>query len=405
MRIGHHASSIEASPTLALNDKAKALRSQGKPVINLGVGEPKNPAPMSAIEYAQQCLGTRDLKYTPASGIQEFKQAVVDYTAKHYGRTPKLNNVLVTVGAKQAIYNALVAILDPGDEVILLAPYWVSYPEMVRLPAGIPVPVAPPIGQLQQRIEDIEQAVTERTRAILLNSPNNPTGVVYTQDFIKSLVEFCEAREIYLILDDIYHQLVYGDTPWVSGYQFTNREIDESYLVVINGVSKTYGMTGLRIGWAVGTAELIKVMSNIQSQTTSGTSILTQEAALGALVGPQNDVDDLRAFIKENRDLVLKGLATLEGVTCIEPGGAFYCFPDFSAYDKDSMALAGFLLEKALVAVVPGAPFGLDGHLRISFAGDRQGIMEAIQRIHWALDPNSSAEIAIGAQKFVRDWV
>jgi len=404
MKISRQALNIAGSPTLTLNEKAKTLRAQGKPVINLTVGEPKNETPASAVDQAVARLNTRQIKYTAASGTPEMKEAIRAYTAENYGRTPSRANILVTVGAKQALINTLYAVVDPGDEVILLAPYWVSYPEMVKLVHGVPLTVAPIEGSLTPQLEDVITAVTPRTRAVICNSPNNPSGMVYPPEFVAGLVAYCQAHEIYLIMDDIYHKLAYGNTPWVPGYQYTQKDIDSAYLIVVNGVSKTYGMTGFRIGWVVAPQDLIKVMTNVQGQTTSGVSVVTQDAAVGALQGSQAAVTELRDFIQSNRDLVLTGLSALEDVTCVAPEGAFYCLPNFSFYNPDSRNLAEFLLEKAYVAVVPGVDFGMEGHIRISFAGDSDDVIEGIRRIRWALDPNSPPEITLGGQKVVRDW-
>jgi len=385
MKISRQAAAIAPSPTLSLNEMAKKLQAQGNPVINLGVGEPENLAPLSAIEKATERLTTRKIKYTAAGGTSELKDAIIRYTANNYHRTPSLNNVIVTSGAKQAIYNALIAILDPGEEVILLAPYWVSYPEMVMMAGGSPIVVAPTARTLTHRIEDVRTALTPSTRAIILNNPNNPSGVLSPPEFVSILVKLCEEMEIYLILDDIYHKLIFGGTPWVPGYDFTQKPIDSSTIIVINGISKSYGMTGFRIGWAVAAAELIKVMTNIQSQTTSGVSIVLQDAALGALQGDQDVVTRLCNSIKINRDLVVAELLTIPNITVVRPEGAFYCLPDFSVYNPNSLVLSQFILEKALVAVVPGSAFGMEGHLRISYAGDTAQILEGISRIREVL--------------------
>ena len=381
MRISPKAYQIASSPTLALNEKAKQLKAEGKPVINLGVGEPKNLTPISATNKAKSRLETRQIKYTAAGGVHELKDAIVTYTSLYYGRTPALNNITVTNGAKQAIYNALLSILDHGDEVILLAPYWVSYPEMVKMAGGKPVVVIPHQESLVPNLDDVLAQIHNKTRAIILNSPNNPSGVIYSRDFVRELVKLCELKEIYLIMDDIYHQLVYGDTQWHPGYRYTDRDINSSYILVINGISKTYGMTGFRIGWAIAARELIHCMTNIQSQTTSGVSIVTQDGALGALTGPQSVVSDLRVAIRHNSEITTLGLDKIPGVQTIKPEGAFYCLPNFRTYCVDSMELSQFLLDKAYVAVVPGSVFGMEGYIRISFAGDPDEIDEAIARI------------------------
>jgi aspartate aminotransferase len=404
MNLSRRAQNIESSPTLSLNEIAKGLQAKGKPVINLGVGEPSNLTPISAIEKATSRLNTRKIKYTSSSGSLELKSAIIQYTLENYGVAPSIKNVLVTSGAKQAIFNTLYALLNPEDEVILLAPYWVSYPEMIKMAGGDPVIVMPSRETLLPSFSIIRESITSKTKAIIINSPNNPSGLVYSTELVGDLVRFCEKNDIFLIMDDIYHKLVYGDQPWVSGYSYTNNTIDNSHIIVINGISKSYGMTGFRIGWAIGSGELIRVMSNIQSQTTSGASIVLQDAALGALTGIQDDVYKLRDSIKQNKDITVNGLRNIPNLRIIEPEGAFYCLPDFSAYMGNSIDLSKFILEKALVALVPGVAFGIEGHLRISYAGSADDISEAIRRIGWALDQNSHDEIKMGDQIYKRNW-
>jgi aspartate aminotransferase len=386
MKLSIQSSSIVASPTLALNDLAKKLKMEGKPIINLGVGEPLNLTPLSAIEMAKQRLDTRSIKYTPSSGNQDLKDAISRYTQEHYGISPNSGNILVASGAKQAIFNALVAILNPGEEVILLAPYWVSYPEMVKIAGGRPKIVSPRNNHFLPDLNRLHSSITPTTKAVILNSPNNPSGIIFPPDDIADIVTLCEENEIYLILDDIYHQLVFGSTPWVPGYRFTSKDIDNSHIIVINGISKTYGMTGFRVGWATTAQKIISVMSNIQSQTTSGVSTLLQDAALGALSGSQDDVAELHRLIKSNREATLSALNTIPGVRLIEPHGTFYCLPDFSYYDSNSVELSKKILEIAYVAVVPGIAFGMEGHLRISYAGNQDEILEGIERIHKYLE-------------------
>ncbi|MEA3349112.1 MAG: aminotransferase class I/II-fold pyridoxal phosphate-dependent enzyme, partial [Chloroflexota bacterium] len=319
MSISNAAANINASPTLALNGKAKSLRAQGKPVINLSVGEPKNQTPEVAAVRAAVRLETRAIKYAPTTGTNELKAAIIQYTAENYGRTPKPENVVVTVGAKQALFNTLFTILDSQDEAILLAPYWVSYPEMIKMTGAKPIVARPQDGSFDHSLKTIESLVTERTKVIIVNSPNNPCGVIYSQDFIAAIVQFCEQQGLYLIMDDIYHKLIYGDAAWVPGYTFTEREIDSSHLIVVNGVSKTYGMTGFRIGWVIAPSDIARVVSNIQGQTTSGASIISQDAALGALTGPQDVVTDLLASLTATREAVLQALNDLDGVDVTAP--------------------------------------------------------------------------------------
>lgn len=378
--------------------------------MHLGIGEPQNKAPQSAIDKASSALSAGKIKYTPTTGIPSFKKAVVRYTEENYGRTVSPKNVIVCSGAKQAIFNALWAILDPGDEVILLAPYWVSYPEMVKMCRAVPVVVVPTGGSLTPSFEQIERAVTPRTRAIIVNSPNNPSGMVFSRDLVGALVRFCEERGIHAIMDDIYHKLVFDGVKAPSCYEFSTRETNASSLIVVNGIAKTYGMTGFRIGWAIASQDIVAAMGKLQSQTTSCTSSLCQLAAEGAMLGPQDEVEQLRRSMEHNRDVIMAGLAEVPGVKVVKPSGTFYCLPDFSACFRPGIAansfeLSMFLLSKARVVTVPGKDFGLEGYLRLSYAGSTAEAVEGIKRIRWALDPATPAAIAIGEKTVVRDWL
>ncbi len=405
MSISQLARTIKESPTLALNEAARILRERGEPIIHLGIGEPKNKVPITAILSSAAKLKNGDIKYAPSDGLPSLKKAVIRYTEENYGRLVAPENVIISSGDKQALYNLLFAITDPQDEIILLAPYWVSYPEMVRMVYGIPVVVTPEDGSFIPRFEEIERAVSSYTKAIIVNSPNNPSGAIYPSELIGQLVELCESRGIYLIMDDIYHKLVFDGHHAPSAYQFTTRDVEESHIVLVNGVSKLYGMTGFRIGWAVGPRRLIEVMTAIQAQTTSCPAVVSQAAAEGALTGVQSFVEDLRLTIQNNRDVMISELQSFSGVRVEKPLGTFYCLPDFRAYSSNSVELATFLLNKALVVTVPGAPFGMEGYLRLSFSGSIKEITEGIDRMKWALDPNSPNEIYIGDRKLVRDWL
>jgi aspartate aminotransferase len=405
MSLSYLARAIAESPTLRLNEEAQLLRERGEPVIHLGIGEPKNKAPIGAILNSAAKLATADIKYSPIDGNVSLKKAIIQYTEDNYDKVVEPENIIVSSGAKQSIFTLLYALLNPQDQVIVLAPYWVSYPEMVKMAYGVPVAVVPEDGGLHPRMVDIAEAVSSSTKAIIVNTPNNPSGLVYSREFIQEIVEFCEKRNIYLIMDDIYHKLIFDGKKAVSCYEFTDKDIEDSKLIVINGISKLYGMTGFRIGWAIGPRKIVQVMTNIQAQTTSCPSTILQAAAEGALTGIQSIVENLRLTIENNRNVMMQELESFTGVKTTKPDGTFYCFPDFSAYTKDSVQLSDFLLKKALVVAVPGSEFGMEGRLRLSYAGSVKDITEGIARIRWALDPDSPNEIYIGDRKMVRDWL
>ena len=405
MSISQLARAIAESPTLKLNQEAQLLRDRGEPVIHLGGGEPKNKTPIGAFLGSVAKLKTGDVKYAPTDGYPSLKKAIIRYTEENYGRLVAPENVIVSSGAKQAVYNILYSLLDPQDEVIVLAPYWVSYPEMIKMVYGVPVIVTPEDGTFYPRLSEIEPAVTSSTKAIIVNSPNNPSGVMYSEEFIADMVGFCESRGIYLIMDDIYHKLVFDGKQPISAYRFTENDVENSHLIVVNGVSKLYGMTGFRIGWVIAGRELVEVMTNVQAQTTSCPPAVSQAAAEGALTGVQSGVENLRVTIQNNRDVLMNEMRAFTEVKVTKPDGTFYCLPDFRAYYKSSVELAGFLLKKALVVTVPGREFGMEGHLRISYAGTVKDVTEGVKRIKWALDPNAPSEIYIGDRKMVRDWL
>jgi aspartate aminotransferase len=405
MSISQLARSIPDSPTLRLNEKARLMRERGDPVIHLGIGEPKNKTPINAILSSAAKLNAGDIKYTPTDGTPSLKKAIIRYTEENYGRLVAPENVIVSTGAKQSLYNILFTLINPQDEVIILSPYWVSYPEMVRMVYGIPVIVTPEDGSFHPRMEDVLAAISPYTKAIIINSPNNPSGVMFSEAFIAELVEFCEKKGLYAIFDDIYHKLIFDGRQVISPYKFTQHDIENTHVIVTNGVSKLYGMTGYRIGWAIASRKMVEVMTNVQAQTTSCPSALLQAGAEGALNGLQSVVENLRLTIQNNRDVAIQQLSTFRGIRTIRPDGTFYCLPDFRAYSNDSVKLADYLLEKALVVTVPGKEFGMEGHLRLSFAGSVKEITEGVSRMKWALDPESPNDIYIGDRKMIRDWL
>ncbi|MEJ2079140.1 MAG: aminotransferase class I/II-fold pyridoxal phosphate-dependent enzyme [Acidobacteriota bacterium] len=366
MSISQIARNISQSATLKLNETAAVLRAKGEPVIHLGGGEPKSKAPIDALITASSKLTTGEIRYTPTDGIPELKKAIIRYTEEFYGRVVPPECVIASGGAKQAIMVALQAVLDPQDEVLFPTPYWVSYPEMVKLCGAVPVGVEAEDGTFYPRIEDFELKASSRTKAVIINSPNNPSGAMYSAEFISDIVRFCEKRDIYLIMDDIYHRLIFDGRKPINCYEFAK--------------------------------------SNIQGHQTSGPSALLQWAAVGALNGLQSGVESLRLTLENNRNILVSRLRTIDGVKVTAPDGTFYSFADFRAYEKNSTKLAERLLEKVMVVTVPGVEFGMDGHLRISFCGTIKDITEGVERIKWVLDPNAPNELFIGDRKLVRDW-
>ncbi len=396
------ANSIGASVTLKLNAEAAKMRAAGDPVIHLGGGEPKSLAPQSAIEAGIAMLKTGEIRYTPASGTPLMKDAIIAYTEKFYGRKVERANVMASAGAKQAIMVALMALVDPGDEVVFPVPYWVSYPDMTRLAAGVPVPVHAADHSFQPTLDEMKAAITPKTRVVLLNSPSNPSGKVFDGDWLRGLVQYCQERDIYVMMDDIYHRLVFDGLRAVHCYECTDRSVDDAKLIVLNGVSKQYAMTGFRIGWAVGPKALIKAMANIQSHQTGGPCSLSQKAAVAAIEGAQGSVAELRATLQSSRDELMNLLKEIPGLKADVPEGTFYCFADFRAFDQDSSRLAARLLDKIQVVTVPGIEFGMEGFLRLSYCGSIEDVREGVRRIKWLLDENGAPELSAGGKVFSR---
>jgi aspartate aminotransferase len=402
--ISQLARSIVESPTLRLNEIAALLREKGEPVIHLGGGEPKSRAPIDAILNCTALLNSGEVRYAPPDGIPQLKKAIIRYMEENYERVVSPDHVIASNGAKQSIMVALYTLLEPKDEVIFPAPYWVSYPEMVKLAGGVPVPILPEDGTFHPTVKEIAEAVGSYTKAIIINSPNNPSGVMYSEEFIAGIVELCEKKKLYLIMDDTYNRLVFDGRSPTNCYRYARDHTESSRLIVVNCISKMYAMTGFRIGWAVANQEVTEAMTNIQSQQTSGPSVPAQWAAVGALNGVQSSINSLRRTLENNRNVLIKHLQAFEGVQVTKPDGTFYTFPDFSTYMRDSNKLANLLLAKVRVVTVPGKEFGMEGRLRISFCGTIKEITEGVERIKWVLDPNAPNELYLGDRKLVRDW-
>jgi aspartate aminotransferase len=382
---------VKPSPTLAITAKAAELRAAGKDVIGLGAGEPDFDTPDHIKAAAIEAINAGFTKYTPVDGTASLKAAVIDKYKRDNGLEYRPDEILVSCGGKQSFYNLCQAIINPGDDVVIPAPYWVSYPDMVLLADGVPVIVE---GGIEQRFkitaEQLDQAITDRTRLFVINSPSNPTGVAYTKDELASLGDVLRRYpDVIIATDDMYEHILWSEEPF-SNILMVCPDLRDRTLV-LNGVSKAYSMTGWRIGYAGGPTEIIKAMKKIQSQSTSNPTSIAQVAAEAALNGDQSCIDVMLKAFKERHDYVVKALNEIDGVTCLEGDGTFYAFPNAReainrrAGIEDDLQLAEFLINEGGVAVVPGTAFGAPGNFRVSFATSMENLKTAIERIANAL--------------------
>ncbi|GFK92983.1 Aspartate aminotransferase [Fundidesulfovibrio magnetotacticus] len=384
MRISLKLSRIQPSATLAINAKAQELKAQGKPVISLAVGEPDSPTPEHVKQAARQALDDNFTRYTPVPGIPELRDAVGGYFGRFYGVTPPREAVIVSNGGKQVLYNLFTALLNPGEQVLIPAPYWVSYPDMVLLAGGEPVAVpTEPEDDFLVSVEALEKARTPLTRALVLNSPSNPTGCCYSKAQLDAIMEWAVGRGIFVISDEIYDQLVYPPAERLSVVHWWERHPEK--VAVVNGLAKSFAMTGWRIGYCVAHPDLIKAQSKIQGQSTSNVCSFAQKGAVAALTGSFDCVEQMRQGFERRRNLAMEIVSSWEGVKCPNPGGAFYLFPDvsarFNAQTPDSASLCKRILEEALVALVPGSAFGDDRCLRFSYAVSDETLLKALEAV------------------------
>jgi aspartate aminotransferase len=376
-RISRRIAAITESATLAVDAKAKALKAAGKPVIGFGAGEPDFPTPDYVVEAAvAACRQPAMHRYTPAGGLPALKEAIVAKTARDSGLRVTPANVLVTNGGKQAVYEAFATMLDPGDEVLLPAPYWTTYPEAITLAGGVPVQVtADESTDYLVTVEQLEAARTPKTKVLLLCSPSNPTGSVYSREQITAIGEWALEHGLWVITDEIYEHLVYDGAESVSLPVAVPAMADRT--IVLNGVAKTYAMTGWRVGWLIGPADVVKAAANLQSHLTSNVANVSQRAALEAVSGPLDAAHEMREAFDRRRRTIVDLLSAIPGVECPTPKGAFYVYPSVKALIgkelrgttiTDTVQLAALILEHAEVAVVPGEAFGTPGYLRLSYA-------------------------------------
>ncbi|MDT4934287.1 MAG: aspartate aminotransferase [Pseudonocardiales bacterium] len=389
-RVSDRIAAIAESATLAVDAKAKALKAAGRPVIGFGAGEPDFPTPDYIVEAAvAACRDPKNHRYTPVAGLPELRAAVAVKTHRDSGYDVDGSQVLITNGGKQAVYNAFAALLDPGDEVLLIAPYWTTYPEAIKLAGGVPVDVVTDetTGYLAS-IDQLEAARTSRTKVLLFVSPSNPTGAVYPPDQVAAIGRWAAEQGLWVVTDEIYEHLVYGDATNVSIATVAPELADR--VVVLNGVAKTYAMTGWRVGWLIGPADVVRAATNLQSHATSNVNNVAQVAALAAVSGDLSAVAEMRAAFDRRRRTIVSMLGEIPGVVCPEPQGAFYVYPSVKGLlgkplrgkvSTNSAELAALILDEAEVAVVPGEAFGTPGYLRLSYALGDDDLAEGISRI------------------------
>ncbi len=386
-RVSARVGGIEESQTMAITERARQLKLAGQPIISLGAGEPDFPTPDHIVQAAlAAAVDPRHHHYTPNAGLPDLREAVASYSNEFSGVDVTAGQTLVTNGGKQAVYLGLAALLDPGDEVLIPAPYWVTYPEAVRLSGGVPVEV-PTTAEAGFKVtaEQLDRHLTERTKLLIFVSPSNPTGAVYTAEEVATIGRWAGERGVWVLTDEIYQRLVYtGDivAPSIASVP----ELADRWLIV-NGVAKTFAMTGWRVGWLVGPMDVVAAASNHQSHLTSNVNNIAQIAALAGLTGPREPIEEMRLAFDRRRQSMLIWLSKMRGVSCLEPQGAFYTFPSISLPGlASSMEVADYLLDQAQVAVVPGEAFGLDGYARLSYALADEDLETAMARIADALE-------------------
>lgn len=389
IRFAQRVTSMQESPTLAVLNRATALITSGVDVVDFGPGEPDFATPRAVAEAGKRAIDKGFTKYTNASGIKMLREAIAARYNRRYGLRLGQEHVIAGNGGKQELFNIMLALVSEGDEVIIPAPYWVSFPDQVAFAGGKPVFARlDPDNQFRARLSDIEAVATERTRGVILNSPCNPSGAVIRESELEKIVEWCVARGAFLIFDETYELFVYGGNQHASAIRWFEQYPET--VIIVNSMSKTFAMTGWRLGYAIAHPEIISALGKIQSHSTSNPSTIAQYAALEALTGVEEDVQRMFDAYSERRAWLVPALNDLPGICCTDPDGAFYVFPDVSAYYgkhgiTDSTSFTAYLLDEARVAVVPGIAFGADEYVRISYATSMERIREGIVRLDAAL--------------------
>lgn len=390
-RISTRVRALRPSETLALSARARELRAKGEKVVSFAAGEPDFDTPVHIQEAAIEAIRGGHHRYTDVGGVPALRAAIAEKLRRDNGVPYAPKEVVVSNGAKHAIWNALFTLLEPGDEVLVPVPYWVTFPEIVRLAGGVPVFVAPAAGRTKVTAEELDRAATPRSRVLILNSPNNPSGAVYGKEEIQAIAEMAKRRDLTILSDEIYEQLVYGTARHVSVASVS--EDARQRTILVNGVSKTWAMTGWRIGYSAAPAEIAEAMERLQGQSTSNPAAVSQQAALKALTGDRKPADEMKERFAARREFVVRGIGAMRGVRLVPPEGAFYVFPDFSERIRaarngvtDSTQLCDYLIDEAKVVCVPGSAFGMEGHVRISYAVSDKDLEEGLSRIGDALE-------------------
>jgi aspartate aminotransferase len=393
MKLADRVSALTPSTTLAITAKAKELKAAGHDVIGLGAGEPDFNTPQHIIDAAVHSMNAGQTKYTPAGGLAELKKEIIGKFQQDQNLAYKPGEIIVCTGAKHALYTLFQVLLNKGDEVIIPAPYWVSYPEQVKLADGVPVYVnALEENQFKMTPDQLKAAITEKTKAVIINSPSNPTGMLYSKEELEELGSICLQQNVLIVSDEIYEKLIYGENTHVSIAEISEELKQQT--IIINGVSKSHSMTGWRIGYAAGNEQIIKAMTNLASHSTSNPTSIAQYASIAAYAGSQEPVEEMRKAFEERLNIIYDKLVSIPGITCLKPQGAFYLFPNA----KQAAEITGFanvddfveaLLEKEKVAIVPGSGFGAPENVRLSYATSLHTLEEALVRIDRFVKENS----------------
>ena len=387
MNISERMKQIAPSMTLAIDAKAKKLKEEGVDVLNFGAGEPDFNTPQVICDAAKKAIDEGHHKYTPVPGTLELRKAIGQYLDREYKVKYEPGEIVVSCGAKHSLYNIFMAIINPGDEVLIPAPYWVSYPEQIKLAGGVPVFVeCSEANEFKLTPEALKAKITPKTKALILNSPSNPTGAVVGRNAMEGIAELALKHKFIVVSDEIYAKLVYGEEHVC--FPSLSKEVAAQTLLV-NGMSKAYAMTGWRLGYAAGPANVMKAIGDLQGQSTSNATAIVQKAGVAALAMPDSEIQKMVEVFRKRRDMIVEGLNAIPGVKCLKPAGAFYVFPNmkglFKAGRSNSLELSEYLLDKAKVALTPGIAFGAEGYMRMSYATSEKVILEGLKRIKEAI--------------------